>query len=105
MATRQAQAEATIDDLAAQIETIRADVAKLTALLSKAATDEMGAARGKMRDAASAIAGEGERLACAAREQAETSTREVESAIQRNPFGAIMVAVGLGFLFGMFTRR
>jgi hypothetical protein len=29
----------------------------------------------------------------------------VEAAIQRNPLSAVLVAVGLGFLFGMFSRR
>ena len=103
MATR--QAEATIDDLAAQIEAIRADLAKLTSILSKVASEEVSTARGKVRDAASAMADEGERLVGAARDQADASTREVEAAIQRNPFGAVLVAIGLGFLFGMFTRR
>jgi ElaB/YqjD/DUF883 family membrane-anchored ribosome-binding protein len=104
MATKQT-GEATIDDLAAQMETIRADVATLTSLLSKIANDEVANARAKVRDAASTLSDKGERLAGAARDQADASTREVEAAIQRNPFGAVLIAVGLGFLFGMFTRR
>lgn len=105
MATKQTSGEATIEDLAAQMDTIRADVAKLTSLLSKVASEEMNSARERVRDAASTLSDKGERLAGAARDQADASTREVEAAIQRNPFGAVLVAVGLGFLFGMFTRR
>ena len=33
------------------------------------------------------------------------TANEAEDAIRRNPFSAIAIAVGLGFLFGVFTRR
>jgi len=59
MATKQATGDGSIDDLMAQLETIRADVAKLTSILSKIATDEVDTARGKVRDAASASASPG----------------------------------------------
>jgi ElaB/YqjD/DUF883 family membrane-anchored ribosome-binding protein len=105
MATKQATGDGSIDDLMAQLETIRADVAKLTSILSKIATDEVDTARAKVRDAASTIGDQGERLAGAARDSAQSSAHEVEAAIQRNPLSAVLVAVGLGFLFGMFSRR
>jgi ElaB/YqjD/DUF883 family membrane-anchored ribosome-binding protein len=30
---------------------------------------------------------------------------EAEEAIKRNPLSAVVIAAGLGFLFGVFTRR
>jgi ElaB/YqjD/DUF883 family membrane-anchored ribosome-binding protein len=105
MATKQATGDGSTEDLVAQLETIRADVAKLTSILSKIATDEVDTARTKVRDAASAIGDQGERLAGAARDSVQSSAHEVEAAIQRNPLSAVLVAVGLGFLFGMFSRR
>jgi ElaB/YqjD/DUF883 family membrane-anchored ribosome-binding protein len=30
---------------------------------------------------------------------------EAEEAIRRNPLQAVAIAAGLGFLFGVFTRR
>jgi ElaB/YqjD/DUF883 family membrane-anchored ribosome-binding protein len=105
MATKQATGDASTEDLVAQLETIRADVAKLTSILSKIATDEVDTARARVREAASAIGDQGERLAGAARQSAQSSAHEMEAAIQRNPMSAVLVAVGLGFLFGMFSRR
>lgn len=104
MATKRATGHS-IDDLAAQIETIRDDLAKLTTILSRAANEEVGAARDKLREAASAMSERGDELAGAAWDHADASTREVEAAIQRSPFLAVLIAVGLGFLVGMFTRR
>jgi ElaB/YqjD/DUF883 family membrane-anchored ribosome-binding protein len=33
------------------------------------------------------------------------TAHEAEEAIRRNPLQAVAIAVGLGFLFGVFTRR
>ena len=33
------------------------------------------------------------------------AANEAEEAIRRNPLSAVAIAVGLGFLFGVFTRR
>jgi ElaB/YqjD/DUF883 family membrane-anchored ribosome-binding protein len=33
------------------------------------------------------------------------TAREAEDALRRNPLAAVAIAVGLGFLVGVFTRR
>jgi ElaB/YqjD/DUF883 family membrane-anchored ribosome-binding protein len=33
------------------------------------------------------------------------TANEAEEAIRRNPLSAVAIAVGLGFLVGVFTRR
>jgi len=40
-----------------------------------------------------------------AQDTAIETAREAEEAIRRNPLSAVAIAAGLGFLFGVFTRR
>ncbi len=71
------------DDLANQIAAIRADLQNLTGTVSRIASKQVNRAQDKAVDVAN----------------------EAEGAIRRNPLQAIAIAVGLGFLFGVFTRR
>jgi ElaB/YqjD/DUF883 family membrane-anchored ribosome-binding protein len=71
------------EDLAAQIDAIRADMQNLTSTMSRIAGKQMNRAQGKAKETA----------------------REAEDAIKRNPLQAVAIAAGLGFLFGVFTRR
>lgn len=66
-----------------QIDAIRADIQNLTSTVSRIANKQLGRAQDKAMEAAN----------------------EAEDAIRRNPLSAVAIAVGLGFLFGVFTRR
>ena len=76
---------ATLDaeDLAGQIDAIRADMQNLTATVSRIANTQMGRAQ----------------------EKAMETAQDAQEVIKRNPLQAVAIAVGLGFLFGVFTRR
>ncbi len=71
------------DDLAKQINAIRADMQNLTSTVKGIAGKQMNRAQGKAMETA----------------------QEAEDAIKRNPLQAVAIAAGLGFLFGVFTRR
>lgn len=71
------------DELAAQLDAMRADVQNLTSTVSRIAKGQVNRAQDKAMEAAG----------------------EAEDAIRRNPLAAVGIAVGLGFLFGVFTRR
>jgi len=71
------------DELAAQLDAMRADVQNLTSTVSRIAKGQVNRAQDKAMEAAG----------------------EAEHAIRRNPLAAVGIAVGLGFLFGVFTRR
>ena len=71
------------DDLASQIDAIRADIQNLSSTVSRIANKGLGRAQDK------AIA----------------TASEAEEAIRRKPLQAVAIAVGLGFLFGVLTRR
>ena len=71
------------EDLAAQIDAIRADMQNLTSTVSRIANAQMGRAQ----------------------EKAMETAQDAQEAIKRNPLQAVAIAAGLGFLFGVFTRR
>jgi len=71
------------EDLANQIDAIRADLQNLTSTVGRIASKQVNRAQ----------------------DRAKEKAYEAEEAIRRNPLSAIAIAVGLGFLFGVFTRR
>jgi ElaB/YqjD/DUF883 family membrane-anchored ribosome-binding protein len=71
------------DELANQIDAIRADLQNLTSTVGRIANKQMNRAQDKAMETA----------------------HEAEEAIRRNPLQAVAIAAGLGFLFGVFTRR
>jgi Bacterial protein of unknown function (DUF883). len=71
------------EDLAAQVDAIRADIQNLTSTVGRIANKQLGRAQDRAMEAAN----------------------EAEDAIRRNPLSAVAIAVGLGLLFGVFTRR
>jgi len=71
------------DELANQIDAIRSDVQNLTSTVGRIAKGQVNRAQDKAMETA----------------------YEAEEAIRRNPLQAFALAVGLGFLFGVLTRR
>ncbi|MGO8841086.1 MAG: YqjD family protein [Methyloceanibacter sp.] len=71
------------EELADQIEAIRADIQSLTSTVGRIANKQIGRAQDK----------------------AVETANQAEEAIRQNPLSAVAIAVGLGFLFGVFTRR
>jgi uncharacterized protein YjbJ (UPF0337 family) len=66
-----------------EIDTIRADLEKLTSTVGRVANTQLGRAQDKAVEAA----------------------QQAEQAVQRNPTSALAIAFGVGFLFGVFSRR
>ena len=71
------------EDLANQIEAIRADLQNLTSTVGRIASKQVNRAQDRARETA----------------------YEAEEAIRRNPLQSVAIAVGVGFLFGVLTRR
>jgi ElaB/YqjD/DUF883 family membrane-anchored ribosome-binding protein len=70
-------------ELADQIEAIRTEIQNLTNTVGRIANKQLGRAQDKAQEAAN----------------------QAEDAIRQNPLSAVAIAVGLGFLFGVLTRR
>ncbi len=81
------QHDSTIDELRAQVATLRADFAKLSTTAADGVGDSIGAAA----------------------RQAAKSGREAKAtvvdAVLANPLASLGVAAGIGYLLGVFTRR
>jgi len=71
------------DELAEEIEAIRADIQNLTSTVGRTANDKLHSAQAGAME----------------------SAKEAEDAIRRNPLQAVAIAIGVGFLFGVMTRR
>ena len=71
------------DELADEIEAIRADIQNLTSTVGRIANDQLNRAQAGAME----------------------SAKEAEDAIRRNPLQAVAIAIGVGFLFGVLTRR
>jgi uncharacterized protein YjbJ (UPF0337 family) len=71
------------EDLADQIDLIRADLERLSSTVSRVANTQLERAQDRAVEAAT----------------------QVEDAIRRNPTSALAIAFGFGFLIGAFTRR
>lgn len=72
-----------VNDLANQVDAIRAEIQSLTSTVGRIAGKQINRAQDKAMETA----------------------QEAEDAIKRNPLAAVGIAAGLGFLFGVFTRR
>ena len=71
------------DELVEEIEAIRADIQNLTSTVGRIANDKLHSAQAGAME----------------------SAKEAEDAIRRNPLQAVAIAIGVGFLFGVMTRR
>ena len=70
-------------DLTGEIDAIRADLQNLTSTVARLANKQIERAQ----------------------DTAVEAVQQADQAIRRNPLTSIAIAVGLGFLFGVFTRR
>lgn len=81
------RADVTVEDLAKQIENLREDLRKLSVTAAEGVADGINSA--------------GKQIVKSSRDAKAT----VVDAVVENPLTAIGIAAGLGYLFGMFTRR
>ncbi|MCV3766207.1 DUF883 domain-containing protein [Rhizobium sp. TRM95796] len=95
----------TVEDLEAQIGDLKRDLAELTKTLTA-----LGAAKAESyRDGAERMAADAaaasRRAFNDAREEAYSLGRDVEDEIRARPFQAVGLALGLGYLAALLTRR
>ncbi|GGE50582.1 hypothetical protein GCM10007276_29580 [Agaricicola taiwanensis] len=103
------------DDIGAQIEALRTDLAALSRAVKNRAVNEAGAARSSVTSSVdelqeqigsllSNITDTGSGLAADARARTTEAYEAVESTIQKNPGTAVLAALGIGFLVGALSR-
>jgi|GEM_PF-996718 len=97
------------DEVVAQIETLKADLAQLTAQLKTTGVEYVDA---KTADARALAAEKAEYAKDVALEKAEYAkdkytelAADTEARIRQNPLTAVAIAAGVGLLFGAVSRR
>ncbi len=89
-----------IDDWASEVRTIARKVTNDADLSS-----EVDAIRGDVQKLAATIGDVAKRQAGRAQDNAVDAMHTAENYIRQNPLLAVAIAAGLGFLYGLFTRR
>jgi uncharacterized protein YjbJ (UPF0337 family) len=89
-----------IDDWASEVRASARKVANDADL-----SDEVDAIRGDVQKLAATIGDVAKRQAGRAQDSAVEAMHTAESYIRQNPLQAMAIAAGLGFLYGVFTRR
>lgn len=103
--TAESAAERDAAALAAQIETLKADLAAISATLADLVKATASEGRAKIERTAEHYIQTGKQQADAAIDEARAYGEALEGQITRNPFSAVLVALGLGFLIGLMSRR
>lgn len=116
MAQARTNGKTDVTDVSAQIDTLKQDVATLTALMSDMAKDKTAEAKERAGLKAAALKASavqtvdtahsravetGEKL----RSDAEAAYHKAEDTVRQQPAMAVGIAAGLGFLVGMMTTR
>jgi ElaB/YqjD/DUF883 family membrane-anchored ribosome-binding protein len=91
--------------LQAQIEALKGDISAISATLADLVKSGIREGRTKAEKTAERYKQQGMEQADAAIEGARAYGEALEGQIERNPFSAVLVALGLGFLLGLMSRR
>jgi ElaB/YqjD/DUF883 family membrane-anchored ribosome-binding protein len=94
-----------MESLEAQIEVLKGDIAAISATLSDLVKSGVREGRAKAERTAEQYKQQGKEQAEAALDSARAYGEALEGHIERNPFSAVLVALGLGFLIGLMSRR
>ena len=105
-AEREGATERDADNLAQQVETLKADLAAITATLAELVKDSAREGRATIEKTADHYAARGRAARPTRPSRGRAAYGEaLEGQITKNPFTAVLVALGLGFLVGLMSRR
>jgi ElaB/YqjD/DUF883 family membrane-anchored ribosome-binding protein len=93
------------EELQEQIETLKQDLAAISTTLSDLVRSGVREGRSKAERKAREYQRQGWEQADAALAEARAYGDAFEEKITQNPFAAVLVALGLGFLVGLMSRR
>jgi ElaB/YqjD/DUF883 family membrane-anchored ribosome-binding protein len=92
-------------ELQDQIETLRNDISAISATLSDLVKAGVREGSATLKRRADEYRRHGQEQADAAMDSAREYSEALEERITQNPFSAVLVALGLGFLIGLMSRR
>jgi len=86
------------EDLAADIEQLKADIAALARQLQETGQHSYGAARRAASEGVEQLRAQGEAVY-------ENVERQLADTVREKPVTSLAIAAGIGFLFALMTRR
>jgi len=92
-------------DISAQLETLRADMARLVETVTALGRARSGDAVASLSETAHDLRRRGEENLAAARDRGEAAMDQAAEYVRRRPTEAVAVAAGLGVLLGLFLNR
>lgn len=96
---------ATAQDLEADIQQLKDDIAKLAKQLAATGEHSYGAARRAATEGADRLRVEGEAALETIRANAKDIEQHVMTSVREKPLTALAIAAGVGFLFALMARR
>jgi ElaB/YqjD/DUF883 family membrane-anchored ribosome-binding protein len=93
------------ESLEAQVETLKAELATVSATLAELLKSGVRQSRAKAERTAEQYLRQGQEQADAAMDTAREYGEALEGQITKNPFTAVLIALGLGYLVGLMGRR
>jgi ElaB/YqjD/DUF883 family membrane-anchored ribosome-binding protein len=94
-----------VESLQEQIEALKNDITAISTTLTGLVKTGVREGRARAERTAENYKQQGMQQAEAAMEGARAYGEALEGHIERNPFSAVLVALGLGFLIGLMSRR
>lgn len=94
----QASKDRSPEDLAAEIDQLKADIAKLVEQLQETGQHSYGAARRAAAEGIDALKAQGEAYY-------ESFEQQLTDSVREKPVTALAIAAGVGFLFALMSRR
>jgi ElaB/YqjD/DUF883 family membrane-anchored ribosome-binding protein len=95
----------TPEDLAADIEQLKADIAKLTELLQETGQHSYGAARRAATEGVDQLKAQGEAAMENLRARANDLEGQISDSVREKPLTSLAIAAGVGYLFALLARR
>ena len=97
--------EQAAEDLATDIEQLKADIAKLARQLQETGEHSYGAARRAAGEGVDQLRAQGEVALESLRSSANDLERQITDTVREKPVTALAIAAGVGFLFALLARR
>jgi ElaB/YqjD/DUF883 family membrane-anchored ribosome-binding protein len=93
------------EDLAADIEQLKVDIAKLTRQLQETGEHSYGAARRAAAEGVDQLKAQGEAAIENLRASASDLERQISDTVREKPVTSLAIAAGIGYLFALLARR
>jgi ElaB/YqjD/DUF883 family membrane-anchored ribosome-binding protein len=95
----------TPEDLAAEIERLKADITRLTEQLRQTGQHSFDTARRAAAEGVDQLWAQGEAAYEGLKANASDLERDLTDTVREKPLTALAIAAGVGFLFALLTRR